>query len=303
MNAALLFFALALAVSPGVLAQEASSAELGLRYWVSSGSTRWAHNAQGSAPVLGNPTSILAYTNLDANAGELYGRWGFGERWFVKGNLGLARINRGSFDDEDYLAGQVKFSDSTSAVRGDGITYATLDLGRDLWVSRSGRSAWSAFAGWHRWRERVNAYGATFTVGGGAPIPDNVLVISNEVMWTSFRLGLALRSQAQRRIRIDAELALVPYTRMRNEDSHHLRQDPSDLGPVPNVINEGSGHGALAELELRWSVYEHYEIGLGGRYWRLKTTEGTNRGAGGSFPLVFQESERAGVTLSLSRRW
>lgn len=300
-------FALVFAAAQGALAQEQSSVsadtEFGTRYWASTGMTRWGHNAQGANPILGNPTSVLTYENLDANVFELHGRWTFEQAWFVKGNLGIGRINTGNFDDEDFFAGQVKFSDSTSSVRGGRITYGTLDFGRDVWRSRSGRGALGLFAGYQRWSERVDAYGATFTVGGGAEIPNNVPVISNEVIWTSFRLGLAARGAWGRRTRLTGELALVPYTRMRNEDSHYLRQSPSDLGPVPNVINEGSGTGVQAELELRWNVYEHYELGLGARYWRLKTAKGTNRAAGGTFPLVFEESERTGLTLSLSRLW
>ena len=90
--------ALALALAASLARAEA---ELGARYWASTGMTRWAHNAQGSAPVLGNPTSILTYDNLDANILELHGRWSFDDRWFIKGNLGIGRINRGNFDDED----------------------------------------------------------------------------------------------------------------------------------------------------------------------------------------------------------
>ncbi len=292
---------LAAAFSPAAAASP--DAELGVRYWWSSGMTKWAHSAQDANPSLGNPTSILTYTKLDANVIELHGRRGFDERSFVKGNLGIGSINKGSFDDEDYFAGQVKFSDSTSAVRGDGLMYFTLDLGRELGVSGDGRTAWDFFVGLSYWRERADAYGAIFTLGGGAPIPDNVLVISNEAMWTSLRIGLAVRHQARERLRFSAELALVPYTQLRNEDSHYLRQSPNDLGPVPNVFNKGSGYGLQTELEVRWTMREHYELGLGARYWWLKTTNGTNSAAGSTFPLVYQESERAGVLLSLLRRW
>jgi hypothetical protein len=298
--------ALALAVSPAASAQADGEAgfEFGARYWVSTGMTRWAHNAQGANPALGNPTSILTYDNLDASVGELYARAGFAERWFVKGNFGLGRINTGNFDDEDYFARQVKFSDTTSSVKGDRVVYAGIDLGLDVWRSRgSNETVLAVFAGAQRWTERVNAYGATPTVGGVPNIPNNVPVISNEVTWTSLRLGLEARGAPGRGLRLTGEVALIPYTRMRNEDSHYLRQSPNDLGPVPNVINKGEGVGVQAEFELRWSFYEDYELALGGRYWWLKTTSGTNSIAGRSFPLVYQESERLGATLGLSRRW
>lgn len=277
--------------------------ELGARYWGSSGMTRWAHNAQGAQPAFGNPTSILTYSNLDANAGELYGRTDFGERWFVKGTIGVGRINTGDFDDEDYFSGQVKFSDTTSSVKGDRIAYGGLDLGLEVWRSRSSREALAVFVGAQRWTERVNAYGVTATVGGIGPIGNDVLVLTNEVTWTSLRLGLEGRAALGRGLRLTGEVALIPYARLRNEDSHHLRQSPGDLGPVPNVITEGHGAGVQAEVELRWAFYDGFEVALGGRYWRLKSVSGTVSFGGGSFPLVFQESERSGVTLSLYKLW
>jgi hypothetical protein len=75
--------------------------ELGARYWLSTGMTERSHNAQGVAPALGNPTSVLTYESLDAHALELHARKGFGKRWFVRGNAGLGWIRNGSFQDED----------------------------------------------------------------------------------------------------------------------------------------------------------------------------------------------------------
>jgi hypothetical protein len=291
--AALVLWAGAASAHPG--------AELGARYWGSSGTTTWSHNAQVVEPLLGNPTSVLTYSDLDAGAGELFGRAPIGERWYVKGNLGIGQINGGSFGDKDYLAGQVKFSDSTSSVRGDRMTYATVDLGYAFWTR--GADALSLFVGAQRWRERLDAYGATFADGGGPSIPPSTLVISNDALWSSLRLGAALQVQMRQGLRLLAEVALVPSARLRNEDSHFLRQDPGDLGPVPNVINEGDGRGVQAELELRGTFREHWELGAGLRYWRLETTEGTSRGGGATYPLVGQESRRGGVLLSVSRRW
>ena len=89
--------------------------EFGTRYWLSSGENRFAHNAQGADPTLGNPTSILTYEELDARALELHWRSNFSsDGWFFKGNFGLGEVRDGAFDDEDFAAGQVKFSDTTS---------------------------------------------------------------------------------------------------------------------------------------------------------------------------------------------
>src|SRR5262245_31389933 len=83
--------ALLLAVSGAAAAQQPSGAqeapgtppaeelpgvrrgELGVRYWVSTATTRISHNAQGLDPDAGNPTSILTYENLDGHTLELFG--------------------------------------------------------------------------------------------------------------------------------------------------------------------------------------------------------------------------------------
>src|SRR5918994_1145661 len=97
MNTRCFFAVLALAFSSGLLAQDRRG-ELGLRYWLSTGETKHSHNAQVLIP-----------------------------------SAGMGRVNKGSFDDEDYNAGQVKFLDTTSVVKEGRISYFTLDVGRYEW--------------------------------------------------------------------------------------------------------------------------------------------------------------------------
>src|SRR4030095_13382597 len=126
--------------------------------------TKWAHNAQQVAPTLGNPTSVLTYENLDANALELFGRQVFAREWFLKGFIGVGRINTGSFHDEDFNAGQVKFSDTTSSVSAGRMGYGALDVGHQ-WVLRQGAINLGAFAGYSQWTEEVEASGASDHLG------------------------------------------------------------------------------------------------------------------------------------------
>jgi hypothetical protein len=294
---------LALAFSANALGEDAlpgaQRGELGMRYWLSTGETRNSHNAQGASPALGNPTSVLTYENLDAHVLEVFGRVSFAGNWFVKGNLGVGRINTGSFDDEDYLAGQFKFLDTTSSVTEGKIAYGTIDIGLIPW-SR-GRSTLGLFLGFNQWTEDVDAYGVTQTADplgfGAGDLPNSVLVISNKAQWKSLRLGLAANLAFSERGRLVADLAYIPYSEARNEDSHHLRPD---LGPVPNVIKEGVGTGVQLDLELRYAFSQRTLLGAGLRYWRLKAQHGTDNV---DFPLVELISERIGVTLSLARTW
>jgi len=283
------------------IAAQAQDAELGVRYWYSEAKTTRSHNAQGLAPVLGNPTSVLTYEDLDAHALELHGRKSFASAWFLKGSAGFGEIYRGSFDDEDFFAGQVKFSDSTSAVKGNKLGYAILDLGYDLWQVHNGSAG--LFVGYHYWSERLDAYGATFTVGSGGRIPDSVPVVTNQVTWHSLRAGLTSTARLSSTTRLSAEVVLVPYAKVRDEDSHWLRQDPDDLGPAPNIIIKGRGYGVQLELELRQVVQGAWEVGAGLRHWWLRAQDGSREAAGTSVPLVELESQRTGLTLSLTRRW
>jgi hypothetical protein len=305
LNVRRLFVALAVAVSQVAFAQDpAPRGELGLRYWLSTGENKHSHNAQGLFPTFGNPTSVLTYENLDANVLELYGRLNFAQNWFIKGNLGYGRINTGSFDDEDYLAGQVKFSDTTSSVPEGWLAYGTFDIGRNEWVLRQGRTTLGAFIGYNEWTEHVDAYGATDTLGGGGDISPGVKVISNKLIWRSLRVGLAADLALATRTRLGIDLAFIPYARVRNEDSHHLRTDPSDLGPVPNIIIEGNGRGVQFDAELRHAVYRRTELGVGFRYWYLKATDGKRQVVDfPDLPLVELYSIRTGLTLSVTHTW
>lgn len=276
--------------------------ELGVRYWLSTGETQNSHNAHGATPAAGNPTSVLTYENLDANVLELFARQNFGDKWFVKGNLGVGRINAGSFDDEDYLAGQVKFLDTTSSVTEGTIGYGTIDIGLIPWSRDGGRSTLGVFLGFNQWTEDVDAYGITQTLDllgiGGGNLPNSVLVLSNKATWRSLRLGLAANFALGERTQLIADLAWIPYSKVRNEDSHHLRQ--AQLGPVPNVIKEGVGTGVQLDLELRYAIVRRTTLGAGVRFWHLKANHGTDNV---DFPLVELISERLGLTFSLTRLW
>ena len=278
--------------------------EVGARYWLSSGNTVRAHNAQGVDPTLGNPTSVLQYDTLTGHAIELHARKVLDGRWFGRGNLGVGWVRKGWFDDEDFNAGQQKFSDSTSTVKDSNLAYATVDLGREMWVFGENKSTVSLFVGYNYWNERLDAYGAFFTTGGNSTIEESVLVITNEVSWHSFRLGMAFDARVTPRTRLLIDVALVPYARVRDEDSHYLRQSSNDLGPVPNIIMEGhAGSGVQLDVELRHLLRESWELGLGLRYWDLRASRGSRRAAGTNVPITEIESHRAGVTLSLTRRW
>lgn len=300
---------IALALSSSALAQDIAPsfdrAELGLRYWLSTGENKHAHNAQGLVPSLGNPTSVLLYENLDAHVLEVFGRQRFARDWFYKGMLGVGVITTGSFDDEDYNAGQVKFSDTTSSVSDGWLAYGTIDVGHQ-WVLKEGAVNLGVFAGFSRWTEQVEASGLTTTVGTSGSIDRSVKVIENKLTWQALRIGFA-GQWIIGRARLAADLALIPYARYRNEDSHLLRQSPSDLGPAPNILLEGDGRGVQLDAEFGYQIGKRTVAALGWRYWYLESTDGQrslqNFPSFPELPVTELYSKRTGATLSVRHLW
>ena len=282
--------------------------DLGVRYWISSGETKRAHNAQSFDPTLGNPTSVLLYENLDANSIELFGRQYFGGgQWLIKGFIGFGEITRGSFRDEDFNAGQVKFSDTSSSVTAGDISYGAIDIGRNEWRLRDGRTLLGVYVGYSEWKEEMDAHGVTDALGFVGPVAHDVKVITNKVTWKSLRVGFAGNLALTERMRLDLDLALIPYSKVRNDDSHFLRQDPTDLGPAPNIIIEGEGRGVQLDAELRYEIVRRTDLGLGLRYWYLEANKATrrlpNRPDVPELPVTDLYSERFGATISLRRVW
>jgi hypothetical protein len=293
------FFIAAMLVAAGARAGEL---EAGVRYWLNTGSTKRSHDASSFDPSVLNPTSTLTYSGLDSNAFELYVRKRFGERSLVKGNLGLGRVNTGTFTDQDFFidAGVPVMTQTVSPVSGK-LNHVTLDVGQDVWLS--GNTTVAIFFGYQQWNERLDGHGFQDSFGP-ASLPASVLAITNDLTWKSFRLGAEMRS-VRGRTRFTLEGALVPYAKYRNEDSHHLRQDPSDLGPVPNVIATGHGWGGQFEAEVRRSYPEAWglDFGIGYRYWLLDSKKGAQQQAGLEFPLVELRSRRHGLLFSVSKAW
>src|SRR5574340_688584 len=203
----------ALLGSGSAFSQDDRRTELGLRYWLSTGETTWSHTA--GQPALGSPTSTLTYDNVVGHSGELFFTRYLLQTWFVRGNAGLGTVRRGSLDDEDFAAQQVKFSETTSPVEGGNLRYATLDFGKVLLEGIGGRPQLHAFVGYQYWSERYNAYGLT-DLFGGPGLGTNVPVISNETRWNSLRTGLGARYDSGP-YTFSLDVAYVPYADLHNQ--------------------------------------------------------------------------------------
>jgi hypothetical protein len=253
--------------------------ELGMRYWWSQGSTRFDINSQRKNHFLGNPTSTLTYDGIDANALEFVFAVRNETHTFFKGFVGGGWLDSGTLDDEDFFRGQVKFSDTYSILDGDSLVYTTIDVGQDFTLlDRKAHVVLSPFIGFNYWEESVDGYGARCNrdeVGGafcGPPgsqaVPFGTKVINNDSQWYSLRLGAELQAKLWNRLTLRTDAAVLPIAYLYNNDSHFLR---SDLGPVPNIHDQGSGWGYQLEGEVRLDVTDQWAVGAGVRYWYAET--------------------------------
>ena len=211
---------------------------------VSTGKTDWNHTTD--SPLLGDPTSALSYEDLAVLIAEAYGTaplpWGF----FVRGNVGksITEITNGTLIDDDFFSDALvmpfglpnRFSHTESVIEKVDVFYFSVDIGRELWRFLRNRGSLSIFGGIQYWKEEYDAFGVNqledpfFRTGLGQIVPRNTLALSNDVEWSSVRVGAIVSYDVWDKLNILMEGTIIPYSDMHNEDSHHLR---ADLGPVP----------------------------------------------------------------------
>jgi hypothetical protein len=254
--------------------------ELSARYWWSEGSTKFNINSHRRDPSLGNPTSILDYEGVEGNTGEFMWSVRNESNTFAKGFIGAGVLSGGSLDDEDFFAGQIKFSDTHSQLRGNSLIYGTIDAGQDFTLlDRRSKIVISPFIGFNYWQEEVTGYGARcnpddvdgFYCGppGSIEVPFTTKAITNQANWASLRLGAEAKVTLWDRLMLRGDAAILPVAYLWNEDSHFLR---ADLGRVPNITDSGSGWGYQLEGEVRLNVTENWAFGAGVRYWYAQTS-------------------------------
>lgn len=286
--------------------------ELGTRLWVSQGETSFKIDSHRLSPALGNPTSTLDYDGLDAVSGELTFRAKNETNTFAKGFIGGGGILDGSLDDKDFLAGQVKFSDTGSHIEGSDLVYGTIDIGQDFTLIDNGpRLVVGPFIGFNYWTETAEAFGARCKpddVGGalcGPPgsveVPFSVEGIKNNANWASLRVGTEVRATFWDRLTLIGDVAVLPVAYAFNNDSHLLR---SDLGPTPNIQDSGTGWGYQLEGEARYDFSNCWSAGTGVRYWSASTDGKADFvHVHGNSKLEDYESDRLGVFADVTYRF
>ena len=280
-----------------------------LTSWLTEGKTRW--NFSNKNPLFGNPTSELDYKDVGTTVTELGGKVSFDKRtfqYFMRGQFGYGSVGGGRLVDDDYLAGQQRFSRTFSDVDGSRLWYLNADFGGqiDVWQKQA---SLGAFLGYQHREEKLQAFGVgqvECTAPGvlcnpaGTVTHVNQLVLTNTSKWDSFRLGVEGEARLHPRFSLDGRAAFL-VSHLSNKDIHHLR---TDLKQDPSITMTGTGIGFNGETNASVLVYKQFFFDVGYRYWwqRVGSGDVVFRGTtGDSQPLPLNEfrSIRQGVTFGL----
>jgi opacity protein-like surface antigen len=272
--------------------------DAGTRYWYSSGTEK---NTSGSGSLI----SQLTYSNLTGQSGELFARLDTPARVFLKGFAGAGAITSGKNTDEDFGSAtfdNVGFMVTSSAASG-WLNYAAADIGYD--VLRDWNYKVGPFVGYSYFRQNVNAFGCTQLEPTVAPCANgNQASLTQDETWQSLRVGVSAVATIWDRWGIDGDVAYLPYAEYSGLDSHWLRM------PAAYFPQDGRGRGVQTELILTYLVTENLKLGIGGRYWAMWTTSGSQSCSGGcigaasSPPAPYTaNTERYGTFVQISYRF
>jgi opacity protein-like surface antigen len=246
--------------------------EAGTRYWYSSGKFQKDLGGTTSGVNANVLVSRLTYDSI-ANSGEVFTRVESPDKIFIKGFVGTGALSSGHMNDEDWLifGDTVPYSNTISNPVKGTITYATGDIGYD--VLRTADYSLGGFVGYNYYREKEDAYGCTQIANAFSDcvpaIPSNQLGISEDDTWNSLRLGVNGDVTLLPGLRLNTDAAFLPYTQLRGVDTHWLRTD------VSNQTSTETGHGNGVQLDAILSYYitPAFNVGVGGRYWAMWTTD------------------------------
>jgi opacity protein-like surface antigen/outer membrane protease len=276
--------------------------EGGGRYWYSWG--RFQKDLPGNSANDHSLISRLTYDKLTANTGEFFGRIDTPINVFLKGNVGGGSISGGHMNDEDWgIFGDVSYSNTIAGKVTGPLFYGTIDLGYDL-LRGPGYKA-GPFVGYNRYKYTMNAGGCvqianplSDCVGANAE-PTSHTSIIEQGTWDSLRIGSSAEVVLFDRWKLSGEVAYVPYTKFTGTDQHLDRRPPLTIDEA------GHGRGVQAEAFLSYLVTNQLSVGVGGRYWALWTTSGTDAANGGA-PFARNDTfrtERVGVTFQASYKF
>lgn len=246
-----------LSAACGLLFSSVEAAETEIR--VSSGiSTEWltfVHDASSLSPLLGSPTSILAYDPIGGLTTQLELTVHFDDqRWFMVGAT-LVPLAAGHFSDLDFGSGNVLTSQtfSRATVIGAFPVEARLSLPVPTGLSIS---PYLVVAGDSR---RFSVKGLMCgSICGASTLPSGTAVIQHDLLTGEAGLGAQMKvlegpgGNAFARAEVTGGFAAL--------DDSHLRRP--DLGPVPNIQSRFLTAGVKGEIGYDWTALAGLDLGI-----------------------------------------
>jgi hypothetical protein len=249
--------------------------EAGVRYWYSTG--KLAKELFDDPRFSDQIVSRLTYDGLTAHSFEAFGRINLPSGLFLKGFAGVSGLGNGNLNDEDFPFPGFPYSSTLSDQRGGRLNYAAADLGYRFVANP--RAEVLLFGGFGYIGEKVNAHGCSQIAANPfvcvPAINNGVLAITEDAHWGLLRLGVGVDFKIIDRLTLSAEAAWVPYAQIDSRDTHWLRTGTtvgSFSGPIPQ---NASGGGFQLEALLNYQIWDCFNLGIGGRYWRLDAQSGT----------------------------
>jgi hypothetical protein len=240
-----------------------------------------------------SPASRLTYESPSLDGAEGFARIDTSSGLMVKGLVGRA-TGGGHMNDEDWglpFAVFIPYSNTISSVD-DRITYWTVDVGFSRW--RGPTYTIAPFVGYSQFRQDMKGLGCTQIANPASDcnpaIPTNVLAITEDDTWHAVRLGVAVDVTLAPRLTLSGEAAYLPYVRFSGTDDHVLRE----------LVSPESGNGVGVQLEatLSYALTDAFSLGVGGRYWSMRTTSGdVNFGGEGVIVPMRYAAEQAQVLV------
>jgi hypothetical protein len=124
------------------------------------------------------------------------------------------------------------------------------------------------------------------------------LVLSQDIHWNAFRLGLSTEWKITDRLRFSTEVAWLPIVALNGTDTHALRF----------LITPQDGGDALSSVQLEAALNYYFpngfSVGIGARYWHLQIGAGAaNWPISGSPQAAAIKVERLGAFLQTSYKF
>lgn len=269
--------------------------EAGGRYWFSNGRMQ---KDLFDPFIRNNLNSRLSYNDMNAHAGETFGRFDHRSGLMVKANLGVGNLFNGTLHDEDF-PGAVFYSNTVSDMKDGRMRYGSADVGWNVLNLPGGKLG--GYVGYRYFYERGNGFGCRQIATDFVCVPTistQNLGLSETETWRGAAVGLNTQVNLTDRVRLEVDAGVLPYVTRSGFDNHWFRPD---INPQMEV---GHGWGTQFEAILSYAVTPQWNVGVGGRYWYFRTKEAHTQFPGLPFesPMVFT-AERYGGFLQASYKF